>query len=297
LILLKTTLSTYIELTKPRITLLVLVTAYLGYYLGLRSQGDHMVSVESWLILFYLILGTWATSAGAAVLNQVIERRHDAKMTRTKNRPLVIGKISPMNALVFGMVLSLGGYVFLYYLINPLTAWISAATVLLYILIYTPSKRISTWNTIIGSIPGALPPVGGWVAATGSLAPPAWILFGILFCWQMPHFLAIAIIYAADYEKGGFKMLPSIYPESKRTSYVILFFTVALLITSLGLYILKVGGILYAIGAALLGVAFFMVALKVIMESNKKNARRLMLASIIYLPLLLIIILIERILH
>ena len=296
-ILLKTTLSTYIELTKPRITLLVLVTAYLGYYLGLRSQGDHMVSVESWLILFYLILGTWATSAGAAVLNQVIERRHDAKMARTKNRPLVIGKISPMNALVFGMVLSLGGYVFLYYLINPLTAWISATTVFLYILIYTPSKRITTWNTIIGSIPGALPPVGGWVAATGSLAPPAWILFGILFCWQMPHFLAIAIIYAADYEKGGFKMLPSIYPESKRTSYVILFFTVALLITSLGLYILKVGGILYAIGAALLGVAFFMVALKVIMESNKKNARRLMLASIIYLPLLLIIILIERILH
>ena len=293
----KTTLSAYIELTKPRIILLVLVTAYLGYYLGLRSQGIHMASVESWLILFYLILGTWATSAGAAVLNQVIERRHDAKMARTKNRPLVIGKIAPMNALVFGIILSLGGYVFLYYLINSLTAWISAATVLLYILIYTPSKRITTWNTIIGSIPGALPPVGGWVAATGSLAPPAWILFGILFCWQMPHFLAIAIIYAADYEKGGFKMLPSIYPESKRTSYVILFFTVALLITSLGLYILKVGGIVYAIGAALLGVAFFMVALKVIMESNKKNARRLMLASIIYLPLLLIIILIERILH
>ena len=293
----KTTLSTYIELTKPRITLLVLVTAYLGYYLGLRSQGDHMVSLESWLVLCYLILGTWATSAGAAVLNQVMERRHDAKMARTKNRPIVMGKISPMNALVFGISLSLCGCVFLYYLINPLTAWISAATVLLYILIYTPSKRITTWNTIIGSIPGALPPVGGWVAATGSLAPPAWILFGILFCWQMPHFLAIAIIYAADYEKGGFKMLPSIYPESKRTSYVILFFTVALLVTSLGLYILKVGGILYAVGAALLGVAFFMVALKVIMESNKKNARRLMLASIIYLPLLLIIILIERILH
>jgi len=294
---LKTTLSTYIELTKPRITLLVLVTAYLGYYLGLRSQGDHMVSLESWLVLCYLILGTWATSAGAAVLNQVMERRHDAKMARTKNRPIVMGKISPMNALVFGISLSLCGCVFLYYLINPLTAWISAATVLLYILIYTPSKRITTWNTIIGSIPGALPPVGGWVAATGSLAPPAWILFGILFCWQMPHFLAIAIIYAADYEKGGFKMLPSIYPESKRTSYVILFFTVALLVTSLGLYILKVGGILYAVGAALLGVAFFMVALKVIMESNKKNARRLMLASIIYLPLLLIIILIEKILR
>ena len=284
-------------MTKPRITMLVLVTAYLGYYLGLRSQGSHMATVDSWLILFYLILGTWATSAGAAVLNQVIERRHDAKMTRTKNRPIVIGKIGPMNALIFGAFLSFGGCVLLYYLINPLTAFISVATILLYILIYTPSKRITTWNTIIGSIPGALPPVGGWVAATGSLAPPAWILFGILFCWQMPHFLAIAIIYAADYEKGGFKMLPTIYPESKRTSYVILFFTIALLITSLGLYILKVAGIFYAVGAALLGVAFLMVALKVIMESNKKNARRLMLASIIYLPLLLIITLIERILH
>jgi len=284
-------------MTKPRITMLVLVTAYLGYYLGLRSLGEHMATVDSWLILFYLILGTWATSAGAAVLNQVIERRHDAKMTRTKKRPIVIGKIGPMNALIFGAFLSFGGCVLLYYLINPLTAFISVATILLYILIYTPSKRISTWNTIIGSIPGALPPVGGWVAATGSLAPPAWILFGILFCWQMPHFLAIAIIYAADYEKGGFKMLPTIYPESKRTSYVILFFTIALLITSLGLYILKVAGIFYAVGAALLGVAFLMVALKVIMESNKKNARRLMLASIIYLPLLLIIILIERILH
>ena len=293
----KTTISAYFEMTKPRITMLVLVTAYLGYYLGLRSQGSHMATVDSWLILFYLILGTWATSAGAAVLNQVIERRHDAKMTRTKNRPIVIGKIGPMNALIFGAFLSFGGCVLLYYLINPLTAWISVATILLYILIYTPSKRITTWNTIIGSIPGALPPVGGWVAATGSLAPPAWILFGILFCWQMPHFLAIAIIYAADYEKGGFKMLPTIYPESKRTSYVILFFTIALLITSLGLYILKVAGIFYAVGAALLGVAFLMVALKVIMESNKKNARRLMLASIIYLPLLLIIILIERILH
>ena len=284
-------------MTKPRITMLVLVTAYLGYYLGLRSLGEHMATVDSWLILFYLILGTWATSAGAAVLNQVIERRHDAKMTRTKNRPIVIGKIGPMNALIFGAFLSFGGCVLLYYLINPLTAFISVATILLYILIYTPSKRITTWNTIIGSIPGALPPVGGWVAATGSLAPPAWILFGILFCWQMPHFLAIAIIYASDYEKGGFKMLPTIYPESKRTSYVILFFTIALLITSLGLYILKVAGIFYAVGAALLGVAFLMVALKVIMESNKKNARRLMLASIIYLPLLLIIILIERILH
>ena len=293
----KEKISNYIELTKPRITLLVLVTAYLGYYLGLRSQENNMTSLDSWIVFIYLLAGTWCTSASAAVLNQVIERRQDAEMMRTKHRPLVRGSIKWVPASVFGCILFVIGFILLYVLINSLTAWISAATVLLYILIYTPSKRITAWNTIIGSIPGALPPVGGWTAATGSLDATAWILFGILFCWQMPHFLAIAIIYATDYKKGGFKMLPTIYPESKHTSYVILFFTVALLIVSLGLYILKVAGIYYAIGAAILGTAFFIVALKVIVKSNKKNARRLMLASIIYLPVLLIIILIERTLY
>ena len=276
--------------------MLVLVTAYLGYYLALRSQNDHH-SLESWIVLFYLLLGTWATSAAAAVFNQVLEHRQDAKMLRTKHRPLVQGTVQLIPSLIFGVILGVSGFVLLYILINPITAWISVTTILLYIFVYTPSKRITTWNTIIGSIPGALPPVGGWTAATGSLDAPAWILFGILFCWQMPHFLAIAIIYAADYERGGFKMLPTIYPESRRTSYVILFFTVALLITSLGLYIIKVAGIFYAVSAAVLGTAFFIVALQVIMNSTKKNARRLMLASIIYLPVLLIIILIERIIH
>jgi len=256
-----------------------------------------MTSLDSWIVFIYLLAGTWCTSASAAVLNQVIERRQDAEMMRTKHRPLVRGSVKWVPASVFGCILFVIGFILLYVLINSLTAWISAATVLLYILIYTPSKRITAWNTIIGSIPGALPPVGGWTAATGSLDATAWILFGILFCWQMPHFLAIAIIYATDYKKGGFKMLPTIYPESKHTSYVILFFTVALLIVSLGLYILKVAGIYYAIGAAILGTAFFIVALKVIVKSNKKNARRLMLASIIYLPVLLIIILIERTLY
>ena len=218
-------------------------------------------------------------------------------MKRTQNRPLVKGSIQWVSALIFGVSLGAVGFSFLYYLINSITAWISVVTILMYIFIYTPSKRVSTWNTIIGSVPGALPPVGGWTAATGTLDAPAWILFGILFCWQMPHFLAIAIIYATDYERGGFKMLPTIYPESRRTSYVILFFTVALLITSLGLYILKVAGIFYAISAAILGTIFFVVALQVIINSTKKNARRLMLASIIYLPVLFIIILIERIIQ
>ena len=276
--------------------MLVLVTAYLGYYLGLRSQDNHMVDLTSWLQLSYLLIGTWATSASAAVLNQIIERQQDAQMSRTKNRPLVRGAIKLLPALIFGVMLGISGFTFLYLLVNPITAWISFLTVILYIFVYTPSKRVSTWNTIIGSIPGALPPVGGWTAATGSLDAPAWILFGILFCWQMPHFLAIAIIYATDYERGGFKMLPTIYPESRRTSYVILFFTIALFITSLGLYMLKVVGIIYAIGVAIIGTIFFIIALQVIINSTKKNARRLMLASIIYLPVLLMLILIERML-
>ena len=275
--------------------MLVLVTAYLGYYLGLRSQENHMVDLDSWLVLFYLLIGTWATSASASILNQVIERNHDAKMSRTKDRPLVKGTVKFTSALVFGVMLGALGFVFLYYFINLMTAMISFLTILLYLFIYTPSKRISTWNTIIGSIPGALPPVGGWVAATGNLDAHAWILFGILFCWQMPHFLAIAIIYSSDYEKGGFKMLPTIYPESRRTSYVILFFTIALLVTSLGLYMLKIAGIFYAIGAALIGMLFFAIALQVSINSNERNARRLMFASIVYLPLLFLLILIERI--
>jgi protoheme IX farnesyltransferase len=291
---LKKQIAEYIALTKPRIILLVLVTAYLGYYLGLRSQGEHMNSIHSWIVLLYLLLGTGATSACAAVLNQVIEVGQDSEMIRTKNRPLVKGKIGIFQAIVFGILLGLSGFIFIYIFINEITAWLSLLTVFLYIFIYTPSKRITTWNTIIGSVPGALPPVGGWVAATGSLSATAWILFGILFCWQMPHFLAIAIIYSTDYEKGGFKMLPTIYPESRRTSYVIIFFTIALLITSLGLYIVKIAGIFYAISAAILGTGFFIVALQVIFHSSKKNARKLMFASIIYLPLLLIIILIER---
>ena len=287
----------YIELTKPRISILVLVTTYLGYYMGQRSQRDHLMDYNSYINLIYLLIGTWATSACAAVLNQVIELKQDAQMVRTKNRPIVVGDVGRLEAIIFASIIGISGFMLLYQFLNPITAWISASTVLLYIFIYTPSKNITTWNTIIGSVPGALPPVGGWTAATGSLEATAWILFGILFCWQMPHFLAIAIIYASDYEKGGFKMLPTIYPESRRTSYVILFFTVALLITSLGLYIIKVAGIFYAVSAAVLGTAFFLVALQVIMNSTRKNARRLMLASIIYLPVLLIIILIERIIH
>ncbi len=278
---------------KPRITLLVLVTAYLGYYLGLRSMGSTGMDVHSFILLGHLLVGTFLSSSGAAVLNQYQERHYDKLMDRTRYRPLPQGVISPLNALLFGLFLSILGVVYLVFFTHPLTGWISLATILFYTLIYTPSKRLTVWNTLIGSIPGALPPVGGWVAATGNLSAPAWILFGILFCWQIPHFLSIAILYARDYDKGGFKMLPTVYPNTRHTRYHILFFSIAMLGTSIGLYIIQLAGLFYAVSAAVLGLAFLIVALYNIPFKEGKNARWLLLSSILYLPILLVLILLD----
>ena len=253
----------YITILKPRLSLLVLVTTYLGFYLGIRSQ-DHYVFINDELFrLFYLLIGTFLTSSGSIVLNQVIEREHDAKMKRTRNRPIPTGKISWDTAMIYGLSLILFGLIILHTKINFITTSLSGLTIVLYLCIYTPMKRFSTLNTLVGSIPGAIPPMGGWVAATGDLSEGSWILFGILFCWQMPHFMAIAILYAKDYKDGGFKMLPSEYPGSKHTNYHILFFSIALIGTSIGLFILQLAGELYAAGAAIIGMWFLWIALKV----------------------------------
>lgn len=283
----------FIELMKPRISALVLITSYLGFYLGLRSQGQLMLDAASWIRLAHLLLGSFLAASGAAVLNQYIERVPDGKMKRTQNRPLPAGRIRPGDALVFGIFLSTAGILYLVFSINLITGFLSFLTVALYLFLYTPMKRITTWNTIIGSIPGALPPLGGWTAATGSLDAPAWIGFGILFCWQIPHFLAIAIIYSKDYPRGGFKMLPSEYPTSNQTIYHILFFIIALIGTSIGLFILKLGGIIYAVGAGLAGLIFLIYGLNLVGDQTNRNARYLLLASIVYLPVLLILILIS----
>ena len=185
------------ELIKINISLLVIITCYIGYYLGLRSMGLTMVEYQSWIIFLILVLGVFLSSSGASILNQYIERHHDAKMNRTKNRPIPSKKIKAQTALFLGIFLSIIGPLVLC-LINFLTAFISFLTILIYIAIYTPSKRITSFNTIIGSIPGALPPVGGWAAATGQININALMLFGILFCWQIPHFLSLAIIYKDD---------------------------------------------------------------------------------------------------
>ena len=286
--------SDYKQMMKPRITMLVLVTSYLGFYLGLRSMDQYFFTTEQVLLFIHLMVGTFLTASGAAVLNQVIEKDHDAKMKRTKNRPIPAGRIDWRHALNFGVILCIVGSVYLFQFTNTLTGGLSVLTIILYLFVYTPSKRVSTWNTVIGSIPGALPPLGGWAASTGNLTAPAWILFGILFFWQIPHFMAIAILYANDYKEGGFKMMPGEYTNSSRTNYHILFFTIALIGTSIGLYTLKVAGIIYAVGAAVLGLGLLAVGVNVIYKQNNANARMLLFASIIYLPLLLLLIIFDQ---
>ena len=241
-----------------------------------------------------MLFGIFLSSSGSIVLNQVIEKDHDAKMQRTKNRPIPTGKISSLVATIYGFSLIVSGIVLLLFKTNAITALLSFLTVISYLLIYTPMKRFSTLNTLIGSVPGAIPPMGGWTAATGSLSEGSWVLFGILFCWQMPHFMAIAILYAKDYKQGGFKMLPSEYPGSKHTNYHILFFTIALLGTSIGLFALKLVGIFYIVGAAIIGMLFLSVALKVFYNINDNNARQLLYASFIYLPILLLLIILDK---
>ncbi len=283
----------YSELGKVRLTVLVLVTAYLGYYLGLRSFGNTMMTLDSWVGLFNLLTGVFLTSVGSGALNQYIERNLDSKMDRTKYRPIPSGKIPPLHALIFGCTTIFLGAIYLMIFTNYLTAVLSILTVLLYLFVYTPSKRKTTLNTIIGSIPGALPPVGGWAASTGIIDTPAWILFGIMFFWQIPHFLSLAIIYASDYNKGGFKMLPSVYPNSKLTQYMIVFFSVAMVGTTLGLFIIQTAGIVYAAGVSVIGFLFLILAFNIMWNINTHSVKRLFFATIIYLPILLFFIFLD----
>ena len=278
----------YIQMMKPRISLLVLLTGYLGYYLGLRSIGSN-----NYDNLIFLFIGMFLSSSGCAVLNQYLEKDLDSKMKRTMNRAIPSGKIQPINALLFGSILCVFGVFFIYQTINDLTTVICFSTIFLYLFVYTPSKRYSTLNTLIGSIPGALPVVGGWTAATNSLNSISWILFAILFCWQIPHFLAIAIIYSKDYKKGGFKMLPSEYPNSKHTQYHVLFFSIAMIGTSMGLYFKQILDLGYLIGISIIGALFFIIVFKFIKNSSSKNAKKLMVATLFYFPLMFILIILN----
>ena len=287
------TINKYKDLIKFNISILVMVTSYIGYYLGLRSRDLFMIEYESWYTLFLLLIGTFLSSSGAGVMNQYMERNYDSKMERTKTRPIPNNDISSRNALFIGLFLCFVGPFFLYYFINFLTCLISFSTIFIYLFIYTPSKRYTSLNTIIGSIPGALPPVGGWAAATGNISSESLMLFSVLFCWQIPHFLSLAIIYKDDYSRGGFKMLPSITKNVNYVTFQILFFTMALLYTSIGIYSMGITSYVYAIGALVLGIIFLFYSSSILFDYSPRKIRKIFIFSIIYLPILLIMILID----
>ena len=277
----------YIELIKPSILIMVLITTLLGYYLG--NEG-----VMSWIRLIWTLLGTGLSAGGASALNQYLERDQDKLMDRTCNRPIPAGIIQPQNALLFGVSAVIMGSLILVLKINILTGFLSLLTAFMYVLIYTPMKKLTWLNTSLGSIPGALPPLGGWVAATGNIDSGGWILFAILYLWQHPHFFAIAWMCKDDYQKAGFKMLPVIEPNGSRTIRQI-FWHLSLLFPVCFLpFIIGMSGNIYLFGATILTLWYFLSAIPMLKEKSSKNASRILKASVLYLPLLMMIIIIDK---
>ena len=282
----KSKFSAFIELTKPRITILILISTALGYYLAESAMINY-------LNFFYTILGTAILSGGAGTINHCIERDLDMLMDRTKSRPIPTGLISLKTAFNFGLSQSIIGFAILWVFVNQLTAILGLATILLYLFVYTPLKKITWLNTTIGAIPGAMPALGGWAASANELSPNAWILFAILFLWQHPHFYAIAIMCKDDYERAGFKMLPVIEKENHRTNRQIIWHAFLLIPVSLYFVVTGALGIFYFWGALLLGIVYLISSIPLLKESSIKNAKLLLRTSVAYLPLLLIIILID----
>ena len=274
-----------VELTKVRIGLLVLTTTIIGFYLG--SEGTF-----SSPLLFYTIIGTLFSSTGGSIINNVIEVDSDKKMDRTKNRVLPRKKISVKFALFLGLLFIALGLSILYLNVNMLTALLSALTIALYFLVYTPLKRVSWINTSVGAVPGAIPPLGGWTAATNSLDWGGVALFLILFFWQHPHFYAIAFMYKDDYEKAGFKMLPVVKNGVKKTVlHIFLHALILIPISTLPFFLIDQTGRVYFVGAYILSNIYMLLCLPFILEQSRENASLIFKTSIYYFPLLFFLIL------
>jgi len=279
-------LRNYTELMKPRILLHVLITAFLGYYLASHGQIQ-------WGLASGMLFGIGLVCGGASTLNHYLERDVDSKMERTKRRPIPSGKISANNALLFGIVLVLSGVWILLWTVNMLTAFLALLTAFLYVLVYTPLKQISWLNTTIGAIPGALPPLGGWAAANGTLEWGGWVLFFILFAWQHPHFYAIAWMFKDEYRKAGFKMLPVVHPDGKLLFGQIHFFSLLLIGLSVLPMTMGFSGKFYLAGTLVAGFAMFWAGLRLSRSKSRSDARALLKASVIYLPVMLALILVD----
>ena len=281
------TLRDYFTLTKPSITRLVVGTTAAGYYLAMHGPLDLARLVHT-------LIGTMLVASGTNALNQWWERDVDARMHRTRARPLPAGRLSPRGAFAFALTISVLGVGYLAALVNGLTAFLAAATLASYVLCYTPLKKRTSWNTLIGAVPGALPILGGWTAATGRLAPGGWALFLVLFLWQIPHFFALAWMYRDDYRRGGLRMLSLEDPDGRRTGRQAALYTTALLAASLALMPLGVAGAPYAAGALALGLAFLTFGGRMALAPSAQSARRLFLASVVYLPALLLALVLDK---
>jgi heme o synthase len=282
--------NAYVALTKPDVSFLVVITTAAGYYMGARGPVN-------WLHLLHTVFGTLLIAAGTAALNHYAERDSDRLMRRTASRPLPSGVLKPRQALAYGIALSVGGAVYLYFAAGLVAAGLGIASCLGYLLAYTPLKKRTVWATFVGAFPGAVPPMIGWVAASGRLDLGAWLLFAILFFWQFPHFHAIAWMYREDYARAGILMLPVVDREGSRTFRQILGTAVALIGVSLLPAIAGIAGVVYFFGALVLSVALLQVCLWAASAKTNYRAKWLMHATVLHIPLLLGLMVYDKILR
>ncbi len=276
------------ELTKPRLAAMVLITTAAGFYLAAPGAIDP-------LLLVVTLLGTGLSAAGSLALNEYLERDLDARMQRTAGRPIPSGRVDPFDALLLGAGLTVLGLALLLLAVRPLAACVTAVTVIAYLAVYTPMKVRSPLCAIVGAVPGALPPVTGWVAASGSVEPGAWALFGILFLWQLPHSLAIARLYEEDYARAGFKLLPTVDRGGNSTERQILVHSAALLVVGLAPTMLGVAGGWYFATALALGSGLLLCGALAAWQQSKAATRRLLFATLVYLPLLLAVMVLDKV--
>jgi protoheme IX farnesyltransferase len=274
--------AAYAELTKPRITFLIVLTSAAGFALASRGRLDYLALLRS-------LVGIALLSSGIATLNQYAERDLDGLMRRTANRPLPSGKLAPWEALAFGAGITILAEIYLLVLVNPLSALLGLTVIAGYVFAYTPLKTRTSLSTLVGAFPGAVPPLIGWTAARGSISLEGWILFAILFLWQFPHFLAIAWMYREDYGRAGILMLPVVEPDGRVTAQQIVVYTLMLLPVSLLPTVMGMSGRIYFVGAIVLGLLFLYSSLRAAFSMSRQQARRLLLASVLYLPLLFIL--------
>lgn len=279
--------AAYLELTKPRITFLIVLTAAAGFALASPGLVDYRAMLTA-------MVGIALLSSGIATLNQYMEKDLDALMRRTANRPLPTGKLLPGEALAFGAGLTVLAEIYLVVLVNPLSAVLGLTVIAGYLFGYTPLKTRTSLSTFVGAFPGAVPPLIGWASARGTVGVEAWVLFAILFLWQFPHFLAIAWMYREDYTRAGILMLPVVEPDGRVTGQQIVLYTVMLLPVSLLPTLLGTAGKIYFVGAIVLGLLFLYFSLRAAFSKSRQAARQLLLASVIYLPLLFILMVLDR---